>query len=74
MGHGRAEEGDDGVTDDLVDHAAEGHHVGDQALEAAVHQVLDRLRVAALGQRRVAHQVGEQDGDHPTLIHPALER
>ena len=47
VGDRRAEQGDDGVADDLVDPAAEVGDVGGQALEAAVDEVLDLLGVAA---------------------------
>ncbi len=46
VGDRSAEEGDDGVADDLVDHPAEGGDVGRQPLEAAVDQALDLLGVA----------------------------
>ena len=47
VGDRRAEQGHDGVADDLVDPAAEAGDVGGQPLEAAVDQVLDLLGVAA---------------------------
>ena len=47
VGHRRAEQGDDGVADDLVDPPAEGGDVVHQPLEAAVDEVLHLLGVAA---------------------------
>ena len=52
VGDRRAEQGDDGVAHDLVDLAAEAGDVLGQAVEAAVDEVLDLLRVEPLGQRR----------------------
>ena len=66
----RTEEGDDGVADDLVDPPTEGVDVGHEPLEAVVDQVLHLLGVTGLGQRGVADQVGEEDGDDPTLVPP----
>ena len=43
-----AEARDERVADDLVELAAEGAHVGDQALERAVDQVLHLLRIGGL--------------------------
>ena len=68
VGDGRAEQGHDGVADDLVDPPAEGHDVGDEPLEAPVDQVLHLLRVERLGHRREADQVGEQHADDPPLL------
>ena len=70
VGGGRAEEGDDGVADDLVHPPAEGVDVGHQPLEAPVDEVLHLLRVARLGERRVADQVREEHRDDPTLVPP----
>ncbi|MEZ5143064.1 MAG: hypothetical protein R2726_11175 [Acidimicrobiales bacterium] len=68
VGDRRSEQGQDGVAHDLVDLAAERGDVGGEPLEAAVDQVLDLLGVAQLRQGREPDQVGEQDGDHPTLV------
>ena len=70
VGDRRAEQGDDGVADDLVDLPAEGVDVGDEPLEAAVDEVLHLLGIAGLGQRREADEVGEEDRDDPTLVAP----
>jgi hypothetical protein len=43
VGGRRAEQGEDGVADDLVDPATERLDVGDEALEAAVGEPLDLL-------------------------------
>ena len=68
VGDGGAEDGEQPVADDLVDTAAEVGDVGGQALEEAVDQVLDLLGVAAFGEGGEAHEVGEQDRDHPALV------
>ncbi len=68
MRHGRPEEREDPVSEHLVDAAAEGRDVGDQALEAGVDQTLDPLGIEVLGQRRVPDEIGEHDRDHPTLL------
>ena len=73
VGDRRAEQGDDGVADDLVDPAAEGIDVGDEPLEAAVDQVLDLLRVHRLGQRGVPDEVREEDRHDPTLVSPQAQ-
>src|SRR3546814_15005892 len=58
VGQRRTEERHDGVADDLVDPASERLDVGDEPPEAAVHEVLDLIRLAPLRPRRVAAQVG----------------
>jgi hypothetical protein len=65
---GRTEEGQQGVTHDLVDTAAEAHDLVGEAHEATVDEVLDLLGVAGLGQRREADDVGEHDRDDPALF------
>ncbi len=70
VGDRRAEEGEDGVADDLVDPAAEVGDVGGEPLEAAVDQVLDLLGVACLGEVGEPDEVGEQDGDDAALVGP----
>ncbi len=64
----RAEEGQDGVAEDLVDGPPERLDVDDQPLERGVDQPFEALRVEMLRQRRVADHVGEQHGDHPPLL------
>ena len=68
VGDRRAEQGDDGVAEQLVDAAAEQLDVGHEALEARLHQALHPLGVEVLGERRVADEVGEQDGDDAPLL------
>ena len=68
VGDRRSEQGDDAVAEQLVDAAAEQLDVGDQPLEAGLDQALDVLRVAALGERGVADDVGEEDRDDPALL------
>ena len=68
VGDRGAEEGEDGVADDLVDPAAEVGDVGGEPLEAAVDEVLDLLGVAGLGEVGEPDQVGEQHGDDAALV------
>ena len=68
VGDRGAEEGDDGVAEQLVDAPTEQLDVGDEALEARLHQALHPLRVEVLGERRVADEVGEQHGDDAPLL------
>ena len=56
VGDGRAEQGDDGVAEQLVDAPAEQLDVGDQPLEAGLDEALDVLRVAVLGERRCSRR------------------
>jgi hypothetical protein len=44
----------------------EGDHLGG-GVEVAREELADRLRVAVLGERREADEVGEQDRDEATL-------
>ena len=73
VGDRGAEQGDDGVAEQLVDAPAERLDVGDEALEARLDQALHRLGVEVLGQRRVADEVGEQDGDDAPLLGGEVE-
>ena len=68
VGDRRAEQGDDGVAEQLVDAAAERLDVGDERLEARLDEPLDLLGVEVLGERRVADEVGEQHGDDAPLL------
>ena len=68
VGHRGAEQGEDAIAEHLVDPATEGGDVGDQPFEARVDQPLDPLGVEVLGQRGVAHEVGEHDSDHPAFL------
>ena len=63
-----AEQGDDAVPQDLVDPAAKGIDVLHQPFEAGVDHPFDLLRIAVLGQCRVADDVGEQHGDDAPLL------
>ena len=74
VGDGRAEQGDDGVTEDLVDPAPEAGHVLHQALEQPVDERLDLLGVDALGLAGEADEIGEEDGDDPALLAAARPR
>ena len=74
VGDGRPEQGDDGVAHDLVDPAAERRDLRGQPFEAPVDQVLDPLRVELLRQGGEPDQVGEEDGDDPTLVLGTTER
>ncbi len=73
VGDGGAEQGQDGIAHDLVDPSAEGDDVGDQPLEAPVHQLLDLLGVAVLRQCGEPDQVGEHDGDHAPFVAAHLQ-
>ena len=66
----RTEQGDDRVTDDLVDPAAKGVDVRHEPPEAVVDQVLHLLGIAGLRQRRVADEIREEDRHDPTLVPP----
>ena len=68
VGDRRAEQGDDGVAEQLVDAAAERLDVGDEALEARLDEALHPLGVEVLGERRVADEVGEEHGDDAPLL------
>ncbi len=68
VGDRRAEQGQDAVAHHLVDSAAERRDVGDQPLEARVDQALHPLGIEMLGQRCVADEIGEDHGDHSTLL------
>ena len=72
VGNRGAEQGDDGVAEQLVDAPAEALDVGDEALEARLDEALDPLRIEVLGQRRVADQIGEQHGDDAPLLQRAV--
>ena len=70
VGDRRAEEGHDGVAQDLVHSPTEAGHVLDEALEEAVDHRLDLLRIHALGALGEPDEVGEQDRDDATLLAP----
>ena len=66
VGDRGAEQGEDSVTEDLVDPAAERGDVVDEQLKAGVDQPLDGFGIAVLGQRRETDEIGEQHrGDPP---------
>ena len=73
VGDRRAEQGDDGVAEDLVDPPAEAGHVVDEALEEPVDERLDLLRIHPLGLAGEPDEIGEQHGDDAPLL-PALAR
>ncbi len=62
------EDGDDLVADDLVDAAAVRRHIGGERGEARVDEPLHLLRVGRLGHPGEAHEVGEHEGRHPSLV------
>jgi hypothetical protein len=72
VGDGRTEQGDDGVTEQLVDTAAERLDVGDEPFEARVDEALHALGVEVLGERGVADEVGEQHRDDAPLLERAI--
>ena len=68
----RAEDGHHVVADVLVDSAAVAVDLLAEAAQAAVDEALHRLRVHALGDRRVSGEVGEDDGDLAALLGQGL--
>jgi hypothetical protein len=56
-----------GVADELLDGSAEALDDEARALEVTQEQVAHVLGVALLRERRVADEVGEQDGDEATF-------
>ncbi len=68
VGDGCAEEGDDGVAEDLVDATAECFDLGDERLEVGVDEAGHGLRIEVLGERGVADEVGEQHGDDAPFL------
>ncbi len=68
VGDRGTEQSEDRVTDDLVDLASERDHIGHEALEAVVDQVLQRLGIHRLGEPGETDQVGEQDRHDTTLV------
>ena len=68
VGDRSPEEGDDRVAEDLVDTAAERLDLGHQGLEVRLDEAGDRLRVAVLGERGVADEVGEQHRDDAAFL------
>ena len=65
----RAPDGHDRVADELLDRAAVAVDDLLAVLEVARQELAHVLGVAALGERREADEVGEQDGDQATLRH-----
>ena len=66
-GHRRAPDGHHRVADELLDGApVAADHVGGE-VEPAGEELADLLGVASLGERREAHEVGEQDADEAAL-------
>ena len=63
-----AEDRDDRVADDLVELAAERAHVGDEALEGAIDEVLHVLGVGRLRERGEPDDVGHEHGDQAALV------
>ena len=70
----RAEQGHDPVAGVLVDRALEAVHLGRDALEAAVDDVVYHFGVELLGERSETRHVGEQDGDLLTLAFEGAAR
>jgi hypothetical protein len=67
VGDGRAEQGHHAIAGVLVDRALEPVHLGRDALEAAVDDLVHLVRVEPLGHGREAREVGEEDGDLAAL-------
>ena len=68
VGRRHAEHGDDGIPDELLDHAAVRLHDLLRDVAVAAQKVVDILRVVALRERREAHEVAEQRGDDLALF------
>ncbi len=68
VGDRGAEDGHHVVADVLVDVASVALHLERQPREVARRESLDALMVEPLGHRRVADDVGEQDGDPPSFL------
>ena len=64
---GRAEESHHAVPRVLVDRAFEPVDLRGDGLEAPVHDLVDVLGVAPLGQARESRDIGEKDGDLAAL-------
>jgi len=65
----RAEDGHDGVADELLDRAAEALDLPAQSRVVRVQKVAHVLRVGALGTRGEADEVAEEDRDDLALLH-----
>ena len=74
VGDRRAEHGHDVVADVLVDGPAEPGHLVAETPKGAVDHRLERLRVHALGDGRVAGEVGEQHRRLAPLLGEAFDR
>ena len=68
VGDRDAEARDERVADDLVELAAEGAHVGDEAFERAIDQVLHLLGVGRLREGGETDDVGHEHGDEAALV------
>ena len=68
VGDWGAEEGEDSITEDLVDPAPEGGDVVDEQLKSGVDQPLDGFGIAVLGQCRETDEIGEQHRCDPTFF------
>jgi hypothetical protein len=68
MGDGSAEEGQDGVADELLDPSAEMLQLGTHALGERDRGGADILGVALVAQRGRPDEVGEQDRDHLSFL------
>ncbi len=68
MSDRRTELSDYLIADDLVERSAERRDVGDESFEAPVEEVLDLLRIGALGETREADEIGHQDCYKSPLI------
>ena len=65
--HRGTPDGHDRIPDELLDHAAVPLDDIPRQVEIARQELACLLGVAALGERREAHEVGEQDGDEASL-------
>ena len=68
MRDGCPEQREDPVAEHLVDAATEALDLVDQFDECPIYQAFHPLRVEVLGQRGVADEIGEQDGDDAAFL------
>jgi hypothetical protein len=63
VGDGRAEEGHDAITGELIDGFLEPMYPVQEDMKAAVHEGMDLLRIEALREGGEPGHIGKQDRD-----------
>ncbi len=63
VGDGRAEKSHEAVAEELIDRPLVAVDFAERQLEEPVEQEVHRLGAQAVGERRRAHQIAEEDGD-----------